>query len=150
MLSLQICFDRLHKISLMSVLSNDWKDLGFNGPRCLVRHLMKSPSQTPLFAHRETACECPSDCRNARADRATAPGAELPTHPLDKKPVAQPAIASDIAGTARQQMFDSHKLVVPQPITSHPSLPKRRLPMNHALPDLRIPYLRTRSAVVHQ
>ena len=35
------------------------------------------------------------------------PRAELPNHRLDKKPIAQRAIASDMAGTARQQMFNS-------------------------------------------
>ena len=65
---------------------------------------------------------------------------ELGEHPyLNEKPIAQLAVASDMSRTTRQQMFNPRKLVVAQSVAPHRSLPKRRLPMNHALPDSRIP-----------
>ena len=46
-------------------------------------------------------------------------GAELPDHRLDKQPVAQLAVAPDMARPAGQQILDPGKLVVPQSVASH-------------------------------
>jgi|HubBroStandDraft_3_1064219.scaffolds.fasta_scaffold46103_3 hypothetical protein len=67
------------------------------------------------------------------------PRAEFPNHRLNEEAIAQRAIASDMPRTTRQQMFNPPKLLVVQSIAPHRKPPKRRLPMNHALPDLRIP-----------
>src|SRR5258708_7538238 len=72
------------------------------------------------------------------------PRAEFPNHRLNEKSIAQRAIASDIPRTTRQQMFNPCKLIVAQSIAPHRKPPKRRLSMNHVLPDSRIPQMRTR------
>ena len=64
---------------------------------------------------------------------------EFPDHSLDEELVASFAVAPDMSGTARQQVFDPSELVVAQSVAVHQEALERRLPMNHAFPDLRIP-----------
>ncbi len=64
---------------------------------------------------------------------------EFPDHGLYEKLVASFAVAPDMSGTARQQVFDPSEFVVAQSLTVHQQALERRLPMNHAFPDLRIP-----------
>ena len=44
------------------------------------------------------------------------PRAEFPNHRLNKKSIAQLAIASDMSWTTRQQMFNPRKLIVAQSV----------------------------------
>ena len=91
-------------------------------------NVFKELSQTPLFAHRENRVNVLPIAEALGQIAPRRPRAELPNHPLDKKPIAQCAIASDMPRTARQQMLNSHKLVVPQPIASHRKPPNKKAP----------------------
>src|SRR6266852_2914022 len=64
---------------------------------------------------------------------------EFPDHRLDKQAVSKLAAAANRAGATGQQTLNPRKLVVAQSVALHRKAPKRRLSMNHASDDLRIP-----------
>jgi hypothetical protein len=66
------------------------------------------------------------------------PHPEFPDHRIDEKTIAPIAVATDRARTAGQQILDPGELIVSQSMAFHRKPPSRRLPMNHALADLRI------------
>jgi hypothetical protein len=71
------------------------------------------------------------------APRRTRP--ELPDHCFDNQSIATVAIAANCTRTTRQEILDPCKLIITQTISFHREASTRRLTMNHALPDLRIP-----------
>src|ERR1700684_2392795 len=80
----------------------------------------------------------------AETHRHIAPGnagPKLPDHSLDEEPIAQLTIAPNTSGAARQQFLNPRELIAAQSMTVHlvhREAFQRRLPMNHAFPDLRI------------
>jgi hypothetical protein len=56
------------------------------------------------------------------------PRAELPNNRLDEKPIAQLAVATDVAQPTRQQMLNPRKLVVAQSVALHRKASQKKAP----------------------
>lgn len=96
-------------------------------------NVLKRLSHTPLFAHRENRVwmffQLPK--RSGRS-RHGAPERNFQITASMKsrleKPIAQLAVAADVAGPTRQQMFNPRKLVVAQSVALHRKASQKKAP----------------------